>query len=72
MYETGQGGLVPKNEPVARRLYAAAAGHGMKEAQARLDQMGPEPPMTPAPEGPVPPPPTRPAGASQPISTVAP
>ena len=38
-YETGQ--LVPKDMTVARRLYAAAASHGMKEAQARLDQLGP-------------------------------
>ena len=35
-------GLVPKNLTVARRLYAAAAGHGMKEAQARLDALGPD------------------------------
>jgi TPR repeat protein len=46
MYETGQDGLVPKDMTVARRLYAAAATHGMKEAQARLDQLGPD---TPAP-----------------------
>jgi TPR repeat protein len=38
-YEVGQ--LVPRNMTVARRLYAAAASHGMKEAQARLDQLGP-------------------------------
>jgi TPR repeat protein len=38
-YETGQ--LVPKDMTVARRLYTAAASHGMKEAQARLDQLGP-------------------------------
>ena len=37
-YEVGQ--LVPKNLTVARNLYAAAASHGMKEAQARLDQLG--------------------------------
>ena len=45
MYETGQGGLVPKDVTVARRLYTAAAGHGMTEAQARLDALGPEAPM---------------------------
>jgi TPR repeat protein len=47
MFETGQGGLVPKDLTVARRLYAAAAGHGMKEAAERLDALGgplPEPP----------------------------
>jgi TPR repeat protein len=55
-YEVGQ--LVPKNLTVARNLYAAAAGHGMKEAQARLDQLGPAPetappaPATPAPSPP--------------------
>jgi len=41
-YEIGQ--LVPRNMTVARNLYAAAASHGMKEAQARLDQLGPPPP----------------------------
>ncbi|MBN9589328.1 MAG: hypothetical protein BGN85_03100 [Alphaproteobacteria bacterium 64-11] len=47
MFETGQDGLVPKDLTVARRLYAAAAGHGMKEAGQRLDALGgplPEPP----------------------------
>jgi TPR repeat protein len=39
-YEVGQ--LVPRNMTVARNLYAAAASHGMKEAQARLDQLGPD------------------------------
>jgi hypothetical protein len=47
MFETGQGGLVPKDLTVARRLYAAAAGHGMKEAAERLNALG----------GPLPPPP---------------
>jgi len=37
-YETGE--LVPKDLMVARHLYAEAASHGMKEAQARLDQLG--------------------------------
>jgi len=37
-YEVGQ--QVPRNMAVARDLYAAAASHGMKEAQARLDQLG--------------------------------
>jgi TPR repeat protein len=49
MYETG--GLVPKDPATARKLYAAAARHGMKQAQDRLDQMGPEPiqqPVAPA------------------------
>jgi uncharacterized protein len=39
MYETGAGGLVPKDMNVARRLYTSAAGHGMKDAQVRLDQL---------------------------------
>jgi TPR repeat protein len=39
MYEAGT--LVPRNLEVARNLYAAAAGHGMKEAQDRLDALGP-------------------------------
>ena len=39
MYETGQDGLVPVDPVMARQLYAAAAGHGMKEAQTRLDQL---------------------------------
>jgi len=65
MYETGQSGLVPKDGTVARQLYAAAAGHGMKEAQDRLDQIGPAPPTSPAPDGSVPPP-------SQPISIAQP
>ena len=38
-YEAGE--LVPKDVTVARHLYEAAASHGMKEAQARLDQLGP-------------------------------
>jgi len=37
---------VPKDPATARRLYAAAAGHGMKEAQTRLQQMGPAPDHT--------------------------
>jgi len=39
MYETG--GLVPRNVDVARRLYAAADSHGMKEAGDRLAALGP-------------------------------
>jgi TPR repeat protein len=56
MYETGRDGLVPQDSLVARRLYAAAAGHGMKEARDRLAQLGPEP----SPAGAPPPPPLRP------------
>jgi TPR repeat protein len=41
MYETGEGGLVPKDIQTAKELYAAAASHGMKEAQARLDLISP-------------------------------
>jgi TPR repeat protein len=40
-YEAGE--LVPRDMTVARNLYAAAAGHGMKEAQDRLAQLGPSP-----------------------------
>lgn len=40
MFETGQDGLVPKNLIVARRLYAAAASHGMKVAAERLKELG--------------------------------
>ena len=39
MYENGE--QVPKDLDVARNLYIAAAGHGMKEAQQRLDALGP-------------------------------
>jgi len=53
MFETGENGLVPKNLDVARRLYAAAASHGMKDAAARLKALGPGPagsgPAAPAP-----------------------
>jgi uncharacterized protein len=38
-YEEGK--LVPKNLTVARNLYAAAANQGVKEAAARLAQLGP-------------------------------
>jgi len=41
LYETGAPPLVPKNLEVARQLYAAAAGHGMKEAADRLRVVGP-------------------------------
>ena len=75
MYESGRDGLVPKDEQMARRLYSAAARHGMKDAQDRLDQLGPESstesgaPMTSAP------PATQSPGASQsaqPIDTSQP
>lgn len=39
MYETG--GLVPRNIDMARRLYAAADSHGLKEAGDRLAALGP-------------------------------
>ena len=41
LYETGAPPLVPQNLEVARQLYAAAAGHGMKEAADRLRVVGP-------------------------------
>ena len=58
LYETGAPPLVPQNLEVARQLYAAAAGHGMKEAADRLRVVGPpqvqqqlEAPQTAAPAG---------------------
>ena len=39
-YETGAPPLVPQNLEVARRLYAAAASHGMPEAAARSAYLG--------------------------------
>ena len=39
MYETGANGLVPQDRGRAMELYQAAAGHGMKDAQDRLDQL---------------------------------
>jgi len=39
LYETG--GLVPKDIDAAKRLYAAASRHGMKEAADRLAKLGP-------------------------------
>ena len=50
MYEAGE--LVPRNIAVARNLYTAAAGHGMKEAQDRLDALGPPSPDEPQNPGP--------------------
>jgi TPR repeat protein len=47
MYESGQDGVLPKDPAMARKLYAAAAAHGMKEAQARLDALSPAAPATP-------------------------
>lgn len=50
LYETGAPPLVPQNLETARQLYAAAAGHGMKEAAARAAFLGPPtaPPSQPA------------------------
>ena len=44
MFETGAGGLVPQNIEMARKLYAAAATRGMKEAIQRLNALPPAPP----------------------------
>jgi TPR repeat protein len=67
MYETGQDGLVPRDVNMARRLYASAASHGMKEAQARLDQLAqadaPVRLLQPAPAAPTPPAGTNAAGS---------
>jgi TPR repeat protein len=43
LYETGVPDFLPKDLNTARKLYTAAAGHGMKEAQARLAMVGPAP-----------------------------
>ena len=52
-YETGWEGMVPQNKTVGRRLYTAAASHGMKAAEERLIVLGPEPPAAAAPAAPV-------------------
>ncbi|HEX4272782.1 MAG TPA: tetratricopeptide repeat protein [Rhizomicrobium sp.] len=41
LYETGAPPFVPQNLEVARQLYTAAAGHGMKDAADRLRVVGP-------------------------------
>ena len=48
LYETGAPPLVPQDIEVARQLYAAAAGHGLKEAGDRLATL---PPPAPKPAG---------------------
>ena len=55
MYETGANGLVPQDAETARKLYAAAASRGMKEASERLSALPPAPPAaTPDPtQGPI-------------------
>ena len=55
LYETGVPDIVPKDLPTARHLYASAAVHGMKEAQARLAYLGPDPTPAAAPKAPIPP-----------------
>jgi len=60
-YETGAPPLVPQNLEVARRLYAAAASHGMPEAAARAAFLGP--PQVQAGE--------QPGGANPPAQTQA-
>lgn len=55
MFETGADGLVPQNVETARKLYAAAASRGMKDASARLAALPPAPPApatAPAPAKP--------------------
>lgn len=54
MYETGADGLVPQNTEIARKLYAAAASRGMKEASARLEALPPAPPPPPSASAPAP------------------
>jgi TPR repeat protein len=41
LYETGAPPFLPKDLDEARKLYAAAAGHGMTEAADRLRVVGP-------------------------------
>ena len=57
-YETGAPPLVPQNLEMAKRLYAAAAKHGMPEAAARSAFLGPPTPdqsqTASAPAAPVP------------------
>jgi TPR repeat protein len=48
LYEKGE--VVPRDLGVARQLYASAARLGMKEAQARLDALGPDPASKPVPK----------------------
>lgn len=53
LYETGAPPYLAKDLEEARQLYAAAAGHGMKEAADRLRVVGP--PQQPPQEQPAPP-----------------
>jgi TPR repeat protein len=53
LYETGVEGLIPKDTNTARKLYIAASGHGMKEAQERLALLGPAPAAPAAAPAPV-------------------
>jgi hypothetical protein len=72
--------LVPQNLEVARQLYFAAAGHGMKEASDRLRVVGmplvqqqglaPTPTASPAPAAA--PPPPAPVIQARPEPAVAP
>ena len=59
-YETGAPPLVPQNLEVARQLYAAAASHGMPEAQARSAYLGPPAAKSAAGEAAPNPPPAQP------------
>lgn len=70
LYETGAPPLLPQNLETARQLYAAAAGHGMKEAAARAAFLGPPAaqPLQPAP----PAPPTQATSAPPPLRGSAP
>ena len=48
-YETGAPPLVPQDLEAARRLYAAAASHGMRDAAARSAFLGPPAPTSAMP-----------------------
>jgi hypothetical protein len=47
LYETGVDGLLTADLELARQLYADAAARGMKDAEARLQIIGPPKPTTP-------------------------
>ena len=56
LYETGAPPYVPQDIETARQLYAAAASHGMKEAETRLAALPPPPPDAAKPVAAAPPP----------------
>jgi TPR repeat protein len=71
LYETGAPPLLKQNLDVARQLYAAAASHGMQEAQDRLRVVGP-PAANTAPQAAVPQPAAPPAPQPAPATPARP